>query len=312
MIKISIIVPIYNVEQYLNKCLDSIINQSYNNFEVILINDGSLDDSKKICDEFVKNDKRFRYFEQANSGLSSARNRGVSEATGDYLLFVDSDDYLSSDLLKELNDNLDDNYDLIRFQVNYDINGNLIQTKGCQKTMIFQSGNEAFKEIVNYEIVEAAWCYLYNKSYYMNNNYFFKPGTVHEDYGLIPLVIMKANKIKIINYYGYNYVIRDNSIMTDNNYEKVLKKANDFLEHFKYLLNESNNIKGDLTIFKSFIANSIILKSTTLKGNDYKKYIDELKKLKAFDMILDDSIGRKIKKYCLKINPKLYYKLRRG
>ena len=312
MIKFSIIVPIYNVEKYLEKCLDSIYNQTYKEFEVILINDGSNDNSKLICDKYIEKDKRFKYFEQTNKGLSVARNKGVQESIGNYLLFVDSDDYLSFDLLQKLNNNLDVNYDLIRFQVNYDKDNILLKTKGSNTTKIFDNGIDAFNEIVNYEIVEAAWCYLYNKNYFLNNNFSFKEGTVHEDFGLIPLVILNAHKIKIIDYYGYNYVIRENSIMTSNDYKKTLKKANDFFKHFKYLVKESKNIDGNLSIFYSFIANSIIIKSTTLTKEDYKKYVNELKKLKVFDMLLDDNIGRKVKKYLLQISPKLYYKLKRG
>ena len=95
--KFSIIVPVYNVEKYLKRCLDSIQNQTYDNFEVIIVNDGSPDHSQEIIDEYVKHDDRFLSYQKENGGLSDARNYGVKYATGDYLLFVDSDDYVSSD-----------------------------------------------------------------------------------------------------------------------------------------------------------------------------------------------------------------------
>ena len=88
-----------------------------------------------------------------------------------------------------------------------------------------------------------------------------------------------------------------------------MKKANDFLEHFSFLKNESSKISGDLSIFNSYISNSVILKSTTLRGSDYKKYVKKLRKLGAFDMLLVDSFGRRIKKFLIKISPKLYYSL---
>ena len=308
--KFSIIVPVYNVEKYINRCLDSIVNQSYKKFEVIIINDGSTDSSEDIIKSY--NDSRIKYFKQENMGLSEARNNGVLKARGDYLLFVDSDDYLNIDLLKVLNDNLDKDYDLIRFQVDYDINGNRKNTKGTKNDIIFSNGIDAFNEISSYEIVEGAWCYLYNRNFFIKNNFKFSKGRIHEDFGLVPLIILKANNVKCINYVGYNYVIRDNSIMTNNDYEKILKKADDFLFHFKYLLDESRNIKGDLSIFKSFIANSIILKSTTLNGKDYHKYLEELKKINTFDMLLSDTLARKIKKIIIKISPKLYYKFLGG
>lgn len=99
---ISIIVPIYNVEKYLRQCLDSIQNQTYQNFECLLINDGSPDHSSKICEEFVEKDSRFKYFEKANGGLSSARNLGIECSGGAYIAFVDSDDWLEHDALDRL------------------------------------------------------------------------------------------------------------------------------------------------------------------------------------------------------------------
>lgn len=308
--KFSIIVPVYNVEKYLKRCLDSIINQSYKNFELIIINDGSTDSSEEIIKSFK--DSRIKYFKQENKGLSITRNKGVEVASGDYLLFVDSDDYLNNDLLEVLNNNLDKNYDLVRFQIDYDVDGLIKHTKGPINDINFFSGIDAFKEISSYEIVEAACCYLYNREFFIKNKFKFSENCFHEDFGLIPLVIIKANNIKCLKYIGYNYVIRDNSIMTSQDYDKVLKKANDLLYHFKYLINETKSIEGDLSIFKSFLANSLILKSITLKRNDYKKYLKELKKLKVFDMLLNDTLGRKIKKVLIRISPKLYYKFLGG
>ena len=100
--KISIIVPIYNSEKYLDECLLSIQNQSYTNFEVLLINDGSTDNSNFICEKFVSQDVRFRHFSQENKGVSSARNYGLKEASGEFITFIDSDDYVEANHLEEL------------------------------------------------------------------------------------------------------------------------------------------------------------------------------------------------------------------
>ena len=99
---ISVIVPIYNVEKYLRQCLDSIQNQTYQNFECLLINDGSPDNSADICREYVEKDSRFKYFEKENGGLSDARNYGIRQSKGSYLTFVDSDDWLEHDALDRL------------------------------------------------------------------------------------------------------------------------------------------------------------------------------------------------------------------
>ena len=97
---ISIIVPIYNVENYLRQCLDSIMNQTYRNFECLLINDGSSDNSEDICREYVSKDSRFRYFEKENGGVSSARNLGIECSGGAYITFIDADDWVDSDYFR--------------------------------------------------------------------------------------------------------------------------------------------------------------------------------------------------------------------
>lgn len=107
--KFSIIVPVYNVEQYLNYCVDSILNQDYKKFEIILVDDGSLDDCPYICDEYAEQDKRIKVIHKANGGLSDARNAGISVASGDYLLFVDSDDLIERNSLSEIVRTIEDN-----------------------------------------------------------------------------------------------------------------------------------------------------------------------------------------------------------
>ena len=104
--KISVIVPVYNVEQYLERCVDSIINQTYKNLEIILVNDGSTDNSGKLCDELAKRDDRIRVIHKGNGGLSDARNAGIEEAESDLIGFIDSDDYIDEDMYELLIDNL--------------------------------------------------------------------------------------------------------------------------------------------------------------------------------------------------------------
>lgn len=307
MLKFSIIIPVYNTREYLDKCLSSVFNQSFSDYEVIVVNDGSTDDSEKIVDVHRMKHDNLKYFFKENGGLSSARNYGVSKSCGEYILFLDSDDYYESDLLKNLNDNIDD-CDVIRFGVQdvFD-NGNII--KYNDRPFDKLSGINAFRNICMYHYVEIACAYCYRREYWIENDFNFLDGAFHEDFGLIPLVLIKCSSVKAINYIGYNYYQRSNSISKSIEYSKVLKRANDFLEHFKYLKLESSKVPVDLSIFNSYIANSVILKSTTLKSSDYKKYVKELRRLGTFNMLLDDSFGRKIKKFFIKLSPKLYYKI---
>lgn len=308
--KFSLIIPAYNVEKYIKKCLDSVLNQTYNNYEIIIINDGSTDNTSKILESY-KSNKKIKIINQENKGLSSARNMGVSNAKGDYILFIDSDDFIEKELLETLNKTIKDE-DLIRFQIRTLDETNKIIKEYKEETFNNLNGIEAFNKLSKYNLVELAVCYAYKKETFLKNNYRFEEKTYHEDFGLIPYIIISSKKVTSINYIGYNYLQRKNSIMNNTEYEKEIKKSNDVLKHYKNLIKWSQNIEGDLTIYKSFIANSVILKSLNLKEKDYKNYIKKLKEYKVYDNILTNNLKNKIKKILIKISPKLYYKLIRG
>jgi len=306
MPKFSIIIPVYNVEKYIKKCLDSIFNQSFKDFEVIVVNDGTKDNS-------MENVKKYdvKVINQENSGLSEARNTGVKSAKGEYIIFLDSDDFIEKDLLKEINDSLKNKPDVVRFQIQ-DYKDGEVTNKYNEEPFENLDGVEALKKITNYHYVENAWAYAIKRSYYEKEKFSFKKGTYHEDFGLTPLIIIKAKKVNSIDYLGYNYVQREGSIMSSKDYEKTKKKVEDFYNHYKYLISEVDKLKVDTTYFKSFISNSLILKITELKSNEYKEYKRKLKEEKVFDNTLSDTISRKIKKMLVKVSPKLYYKIMKG
>ena len=309
MVKFSIIVPVYNTEEYLERCIESILKQTFEDFEIILINDGSTDNSKKIIADYQKQyPEKIKVVNKKNGGLSSARNKGVSKAKGEYILFVDSDDYIEKGLLKTLNTKTKDCPDLIRFQIK-EIRDNKI----CMhRELPFETvkGDKAFKKIIKYHYVETAWCYAYRREFYKKNKFSFSEGKYHEDFGLIPYVIMCASKVKSIGYVGYNYVIRSGSIMTEVNYEKNKKKAEDFLYHYKNLVDKMDNSDcNNIDVYKSFLANSAILKSLELNSKDYKNYVKALRNLKVFNNLLHDTWQRKVKKIGIRLSPRLYYKV---
>ena len=305
MPKFSIIVPVYNVEKYLEKCLDSIKKQTFKDYEVIIVNDGTKDNSMDIAKKYP-----YKIVNQKNQGLSVARNTGVKNASGEYIIFLDSDDYIEKNLLKEINNSLKNKPDIVRFQIRevYE-DGRTKDYK--EKNFKNKNGVEAFKLITKYHFVENAWCYAIKRTYYQKEKYSFKPGTIHEDFGLIPLVIIKANTVNSISYIGYNYLQRTGSIMNNDNYEKTKKKVEDFYNHYKYLKETIEKTNLNATIFKSFIANSLILKITELNKKDYKIYKKKIKNEKIYDDILSDTLSRKIKKIFLKVSPEIYYKLKR-
>lgn len=307
MPKYSIIIPVYNTEKYLRKCLDSVLNQTYKDFEIIVVNDGAKDNSQLIIDEYAKKYGFIKCIIQKNQGLSVARNNGIKKATGKYFLLLDSDDYFEVELLEKLDQELLKNgdVDLLRFQVR-----NIAKKTTVYHEESFEllNGIEAFKKIVKYHYVENACCYLYNREYFCKNNFKYKKNIYHEDFGLTPLVIEKARCVSSIDYVGYNYVERENSIMTNQSYEKTLKKVEDFYTCYSDLIKEIKNIPGKHDVLKSYLANSLIIKILELNDNDYKKYLKRLKKDKVFDNLLTDTWLRKTKKIVISISPRLYYK----
>lgn len=311
MIKYSFIVPVYNTEKYLKKCLDSLVNQTYKDFEIIVVNDGSTDKSSSIISKYQKKYKNIIVIDKENEGLSMARNRGVQKSSGKYIIFVDSDDYVSNKLLEEVDKKIDDS-DILRFQ---------IATEDEEYTKIneyheegFESmcGYDAFKYLSSYHFVEPAWCYVIRKNYYIENKFSFKKGVYHEDFGLIPYVIYKARKVKSIDFIGYYYIQRNGSIMNNNDYKKTVKKAFDMIEQYKTMrlfaknINRKNNLDD---YFLSYISNSVIVKARELKKDEKKVYINELKKLNVFDGVLVNTRIRRFKKYLMKHNLNLYLKV---
>ena len=311
MIKYSFILPVYNTEKYLKKCLDSLVNQTYKDFDIIVVNDGSTDKSSSIISKYQKKYKNIIVINKENEGLSMARNRGVQKSSGKYIIFVDSDDYVSNKLLEEVDKKIDDS-DILRFQ---------IATEDEEYTKIneyheegFESmcGYDAFRYLSSYHFVEPAWCYVIRKNYYIENKFSFKKGVYHEDFGLIPYVIYKARKVKSIDFIGYYYIQRNGSIMNNNDYKKTVKKAFDMLEQYKTMrlfaknINRKNNLDD---YFLSYISNSVIVKARELKKDEKKVYINELKKLNVFDGVLVNTRIRRFKKYLMKHNLNLYLKV---
>lgn len=278
--KFSLIIPVYNIEKYILKCLTSIYKQNYNNYEVIIVNDGSLDNSEKIINDFIKDKKQFKLYTKVNGGLSDARNYGVTKAKGDYLIFIDGDDYIENNLLQKINKVIDEEgYDVIRYGIKIvDEKGTLLRV--CQNLPDTKEKEKAIDLILSHEFVEPAWAYAYKKSFWLDNDFKYPYGKIHEDFGLTPIVLSKAKSLKILNYNGYNYVQRENSIMSQVSYEKLLKRTNDFIEEY---FNNINMITEDNIInkkIKNFCTGAVIYKLRELNENDCKKAIAQLKKTK--------------------------------
>lgn len=211
--KISIIVPIYNVEKYLDKCIKSIVNQSFKNLEIILVDDGSPDNCPAICDEWTIKDSRIKVVHKENGGLSDARNAGLAVATGEYIAFVDSDDYIEADMYKKLlSVALNNKCDIVscKLRMVYENDKNFV-TKDDSEDIIIYSTEDAMSALIDDKIRQVVWNKLYKAD--IIKNIPFDVGKYHEDEFWSYKAIGNATKIVTIDYTGYNYLQRSDSIM---------------------------------------------------------------------------------------------------
>jgi glycosyltransferase involved in cell wall biosynthesis len=219
---ISIIVPVYNVEKYLTRCVNSLINQTYEEVEIILINDGSPDQCPKICDEFANNYENINVVHQKNAGLSAARNSGIDIAKGKYLTFVDSDDYINNELLNILKNHIDENSVLLSMcsylKVNdsTDVSEIVIPNKNLKLVNDYQ----AMEMLLDDQSKCTAWGKLYNKDLFKNIRY--PTDKIMEDMFVIPELFRKAKLIAIDSQQLYFYNQEGFSITRSNfNYKKL-------------------------------------------------------------------------------------------
>ena len=211
---ISVIVPVYNVEKYLNKCIKSILNQSYTEYEIILVDDGSTDSSGEICDKYSFNSK-VKVIHKENGGLSDARNVGIDLAKGDFITFVDSDDWVDSDYLKILiNTQILFNSDIVISGL-IDYFGNENIKPEYSNFSINLSKEECFKKILLQDDIDVnATAKLYRKSLFSKIRYV--KGQLYEDINIIDKIIENADNITYTKYKGYFYLQRQGSIMYGN------------------------------------------------------------------------------------------------
>lgn len=228
MCKISIIVPVYNSSKYLNKCLDSLINQSLNDIEIIMVNDGSTDDSESIIKKYQKKDKRVKLINKENGGQASARNLGLEEASGEYISFVDSDDYVDINLCKDAYQvAMRDKYDIVVFD-SY-ITDNIVNNYSKVLNDL-PSGKISCKDFF---FAGVGPCNkIYKRDFLLKNNFSFPLGIIYEDYASVISLVKYKPTIFYLNKAYYYYFQSPESTMRNNEYNKKYEdifKANDIL-----------------------------------------------------------------------------------
>ena len=210
--KVSIIVPVYNVEKYVGRCIESIITQTYTNLEILINNDGSTDNSYEICSIYTKKDSRIKLFTQKNSGVSTCRNKMLDVATGDYITFVDPDDWLLPSHIEQLVILLEEhNADISACAYMEEKNGNIKKCIKHEKICCFDSKEFAIKMTTFWG---GYYCFLWNRlsKKELWDDVRFPDGRIYEDLYVMPKLVLKADTVVYTNIPTYIYQIRENSI----------------------------------------------------------------------------------------------------
>lgn len=239
---ISVIVPIYNVENYLPRCVDSLINQTYKNLEIILVDDGSPDSCPKICDDYANKDSRIKVVHKENGGLSDARNAGMKVATGEYISYIDSDDWVEPSMFEDmLNRLLLDNSDVVSCGVKWvEEDGTLIRDVTVEKDAVIGK-EEAVKEILSDGLLKQhVWNKLYKSE--LVSDIPFEKGKYHEDVYWSYQIFGKSGRVSVMTKSYYCYVQRDNSIMGEGYSKKRLDALDAMYQRCIYIKKNFPNL----------------------------------------------------------------------
>ena len=306
---ITVIINVYNGEKFIVKCLDSIINQSYRNLEILVINDGSTDNTLKLCEKYQ--DKRIRIINQENTGLSKARNVGIENANGKYLYFIDSDDFVECDVIEYLY-NLCKKYNTkmstCMALTIYDYNYNVPNKK--ERVDIFTSYEMLKKVLLSKEYTVVTWNKLYEKELFDNIRF---ENRIINDKAVTHKLVIEAEKIAFSNQIKYFYLKHKNAItvkddVTLKNYDRTIDVYNVSIERYNYVKKlYPNFLENDIGLIRA------ILKVYLTENKDAQEFFKEQRIYKKFKdlfnfkiFITNIGIKEKVKILLFLIHPKLY------
>lgn len=262
---ISIIVPVYKVEKELDRCVQSLLHQTYSNIEIILVDDGSPDRCPELCDHYALQDNRVTVIHKQNGGLSDARNAGLDVAKGEFILYVDSDDYIEFDSCERLLKNVVEDVDIVvgackqicKDIVTYQRHTNIIPGK------IYTAREFVIMSIKNFEWYAPAWLNLYKRQFLIDNKLYYKKGYLYEDIQMLPRLFLSAKRVVYVDYSFYNYIIRENSIMTSENSPQKIKMTLDIYTDWYVLISEITDVEYQKYLYGYLI--KLYLKSARVR-----------------------------------------------
>lgn len=278
--KISVIVPIYNVEKYLPACIDSILQQTYKDMEIILVDDGSPDNCPQICDEYGKKDERIRVVHQKNKGLSGARNTGIDIAQGEYLIFVDSDDTVEPTMVEDLYTYAEEhNCAIVACGRNYVFEDGQIVCKITENKNRIYDFADAMQEMNTFTLFDmSAWAKIYKKDIFKDIR--FPEGKLSEDYYIMYKLFDMAQSVGYVAKPLYNYLQRQSSISRNkkinHDFAYAAKEQMEYLDN-KYpqmaVLGHTAYASANLTVYDFYIKNGV--KCPKDKLLEFKKAVRE-------------------------------------
>ncbi len=262
MPKFSIIIPVYNVKDYLKECFDSVVNQTYSDYEILVIDDGSTDGSSKIIDEYAKKYSKITAYHKKNGGLSDARNYGIKKAKGTYVIFIDSDDFVATDLLKKCDDVISkEKPDLLYFDF-YEYS----ESHKCRSLRGVKDIQATEKE--RYMMSPpAAWNKVFKRELFVKHDIWFPKGLWYEDLATTPRILMYARRISYLNEPLYYYRQRAGSIM--NTVNPKMFQMYDVLEILRKEVHGYSDVLAYLALLNLTFVNRTL--STSREEEVYQK-----------------------------------------
>lgn len=291
--KLSIIVPVYNVADYLPKCLDSLLAQDFpqNEYEIIVVNDGSTDNSGEIAQQYADKYANITLVNQANQGLSGARNTGIKQAKGDYIQFVDSDDYLEENVLGGLMKQVeDDDLDVLRFNYeNVNENSEIINPNKDPKHFVDFS-NEVVDGLtfLNNKLGPACYAvqFIIKKELLIDNDIIFKSGIYFEDVEWTPRMLLKVGRVASTGAVVYYYLVREGSITKAVNKDKQRKVLEDkilLIQSMKEQYCQNTNAIWYLSMIAGTVLSTIGYIATNFY-DEHSAYLSKIKELKVYPL----------------------------
>lgn len=289
---LTVVIPVYNVEKYLKRCVESVLVQEWHNYDILLVDDGSTDSSPQICDLYAEKYEMIRVIHKENKGLSDTRNRGIEEASGEYVYFPDSDDWLEPNTFSELSDVIEElTYDIISFnrELVTSEEDKLISAKSRIQKL---SGKQALLEMLKQsDVTGFANDKIYRKKLFLDNNIKFPVGKYYEDLGTNYKLFLKATKVYVTNQKYYHYLITNPDSITQSWNEQKLQDMFGFYREIYYspLIREKFE-EHEIEILQAFYINGLIhILSSLYKSNISAQYSDIEKDIKQ--EIVKNSLG---------------------